>query len=53
MEEFKLVEPKISRDVFNYISIENSVSSKNSYGGTNINQVIKAIKRAKKKSNAG
>ena len=53
LEEFKLVEPKISRDVFNYISIENSVSSKNSYGGTNINQVIKAIKRAKKKSNAG
>ena len=49
LEEFKLVEPKISKDIFNYVSIENSVSSKNSYGGTNINQVIRAIKRAKTK----
>ena len=49
LQEFKLVEPKISKDVFNYVSLENSVSGKNSYGGTNINQVLKAIKRAKKK----
>ena len=49
LEEFRLVEPKISRDIFNYVSLENSVSRKNSYGGTNINQVLKAIKRAKKK----
>ena len=49
LEEFRLVEPKISKDIFNYVSLENSVLSKNSYGGTNINQVIKAIKRAKKK----
>ena len=49
LQEFKLVEPKISKDIFNYVSLENSVSSKNSYGGTNINQVLKAIKRAKKK----
>ena len=49
LEEFKLVEPKISKDIFNYVSLENSVSRKNSYGGTNINQVLKALKRAKKK----
>ncbi len=49
LQEFKLVEPKISKDIFNYVSLENSVSGKNSYGGTNINQVLKAIKRAKKK----
>ena len=50
MQEFKLVEPKISKDIFNYVSLENSVSGKNSYGGTNIKQVLKAIKRAKKKN---
>ena len=49
LQEFKLVEPKISKDIFNYVSLENSVSGKNSYGGTNIKQVLKAIKRAKKK----
>jgi len=49
LEEFRLVEPKISKDIFNYVSLESSVSRKNSYGGTNINQVLKAIKRAKKK----
>ena len=49
LQEFKLVEPKINKDIFNYVSLENSISSKNSYGGTNINQVLKAIKRAKKK----
>ena len=49
LQEFKLVEPKISKDIFNYVSIENSVNGKKSYGGTNIKQVLKAIKRAKKK----
>ena len=49
LQEFKLIEPKISKDIFNYVSLENSVSGKNSYGGTNIKQVLKAIKRAKKK----
>ena len=49
LEEFRLVEPQISKDIFNYVSLESSVSRKNSYGGTNINQVLKAIKRAKKK----
>ncbi len=49
LKEFKTIEPKINKDIFNYVSIENSVARKNSYGGTNINQVIKAIKRAKKK----
>ncbi len=49
LEEFRSVEPKISKDIYNYVSLESSISRKNSYGGTNINQVLKAIKRAKKK----
>ena len=46
--ELKSIEPKINEYIFNYLSIENSISKKKSYGGTEFNQ-IKAIKRAKKK----
>ena len=47
--ELKSIEPKINEDIFNYLSIENSISKKKSYGGTEFNQIKKAIKRAKKK----
>ena len=49
LQELRLVEPKINEDIFNYLSIESSVSKKKSYGGTDFSQVTKAIKRAKKK----
>ena len=49
LKELQQVEPKINSDVFNYLSLESSVSQKHSYGGTNINEVKKAIKRAKRK----
>ncbi len=47
--ELKSIEPKINEDIFNYLSIESSISKKKSYGGTEFNQIKKAIKRAKKK----
>ena len=49
LEDLKLVEPKITKDIYNYLSIESSVSKKKSYGGTSLSEVRKAIKRAKRK----
>ncbi len=49
LEELKSVEPKITNDIFNYLSIESSISNKKSYGGTNFKQIKLAIKRAKSK----
>jgi argininosuccinate lyase len=49
LEELKSVESKINEDIFNYLSIESSISKKKSYGGTEFSQIRQAIKRAKKK----
>ncbi len=49
LEELKSIEPKINDDIFNYLSIESSISKKKSYGGTEHTQIKKAIRRAKKK----
>ncbi len=49
LQDLKDVEPKITQDVFNYLSIESSVAKKKSYGGTSLAEVKRAIKRAKKK----
>ena len=43
------VEPKITKDVYNYLSPKSSVDQKKSYGGTATFQVRSAITRAKKK----
>ncbi|MFL2660976.1 MAG: argininosuccinate lyase [Alphaproteobacteria bacterium] len=49
LDDLKLIEPKINNKIYEYLSIESSVSKKQSYGGTDFNQVKKAINRAKKK----
>ena len=49
LDELKSIEPKINKHIHEYLSIESSVSKKQSYGGTDFNQVKKAINRAKKK----
>ncbi len=49
IEELKSIEPKITNDIFNYLSIDSSVSNKKSYGGTDFKQIKMAIKRAKRK----
>ena len=43
------VEPKITKDVYNYLSPISSVNQKKSFGGTATSQVKSAIIRAKKK----
>ena len=43
------VEPKITKDVYNYLSPKCSVDQKKSFGGTATSQVKSAITRAKKK----
>ncbi len=49
LQDLKRIEPKITKDIFNFLSIERSVSNKKSYGGTSSSEVKEAIKRAKKK----
>ncbi|MEE2695319.1 MAG: argininosuccinate lyase [Pseudomonadota bacterium] len=49
LDELKTIEPNITKDVFDVLSVENSISRKKSYGGTDFEQVKKAIKRAKRK----
>lgn len=34
LEEMQKIEPKITKDIFNVLSVENSVKSRTSYGGT-------------------
>ncbi len=46
---FKSIEPRIDKSIFKFLSPENSVNSKASFGGTGFNQIKKAIKRARKK----
>ena len=49
LDDFKRIEPKINKDVYDIILPKKSISNKKSYGGTSLKQVITAIKRAKKK----
>ena len=47
LKELKLIEPKISEDIFPYLQLKTSVKNKKSYGGTSFTEIKKAIKRAK------
>ena len=47
--ELQKFSPSISDDVFNILSVEGSVASKNTYGGTSPFQVIAQIKLAKER----
>ncbi len=49
LDDFKRIEPKINKDVYDIILPKKSISNKKSYGGTSLKQVVMAIKRAKKK----
>lgn len=48
LADMQSVEPQINQDIFNVLGVENSVSSRISYGGTAPNNVLKAAKQAKK-----
>ncbi len=47
LSEMQEIEPKITQDIFNVLSVQNSVNSRNSYGGTSLNEVKKSIEKAK------
>ena len=47
LKEMQEVEPRITDDIFNVLSVENSVASRKSHGGTAPSEVRKAILHAK------
>lgn len=49
LEDMQKIEPKITDGILKVLSVENSVKSRTSYGGTSPENVEKAIKEAKKK----
>tara|TARA_R110002096_G_scaffold257381_1_gene450957 strand:- start:311052 stop:312455 length:1404 start_codon:yes stop_codon:yes gene_type:complete len=49
LTEMQSIEPKITDDVFSVLSVENSVSSRVSYGGTAPAQVLEQVTLAKKR----
>jgi len=49
IDSFKSIEKKINNNVFKVLSVENSVKSKISYGGTSPKEVLKQIKNAKRR----
>jgi argininosuccinate lyase len=51
LKEMQKVEPKISDKIFDILKIENSVASRESYGGTAFSEIKKQIEIAKNKIN--
>ncbi len=49
LKDMQSIEPKIKQNIFNVLSVENSVKSRVSYGGTAPDNVKKAITEAKKR----
>ena len=49
LEEMQSIEPLITEDVFNVLSVENSVKSRVSFGGTAPLEVLKQVKFARKR----
>lgn len=49
LKELQKVEPRLTQSVFEVLSVEHSVKSRESYGGTAPKRVKEAIKRARKK----
>ncbi|MBV52151.1 MAG: argininosuccinate lyase [Nitrospinaceae bacterium] len=49
LKELKKISPKFNADVFDHITLENSVQKKNVYGGTAKKQVLAQIARLEKK----
>ncbi len=49
LTDLKKIVPNITKEIFNNISVEDSVKNKKSFGGTGFEQVKKAIQKAKLK----
>ncbi|MBL4602378.1 MAG: argininosuccinate lyase [Emcibacteraceae bacterium] len=49
LEEMQQVEPKITKEVFNVLSVESSVGSRVSFGGTAPSEVLKQVALAKER----
>ena len=49
LKELKKIIPNITKEIFNNISVKDSVKNKKSFGGTGFEQVKKAIQKAKLK----
>ena len=49
LDLYKKIDKRINKNVYNVLSIENSVKNKFSYGGTAPKEVLKQIKNAKKR----
>ena len=52
LSDLTKVEPKINKNVFKILSPENSIESKNSFGGTALKEIKKQIRFWKRKLNA-
>lgn len=48
LEELQTLEPRITKDIFEVLTVEKSVASRKSYGGTSPERVVEAVKQAKK-----
>ncbi len=48
LEEMQKIESRITKDIYEVLSVENSIKSRISYGSTSINEVKNKIKNAKK-----
>jgi argininosuccinate lyase len=48
LEEFKKIEPKLSKDVLKVFDLKKSVNSKKSYGGTSFDNIKKMIVKYRK-----
>ena len=48
LKEMQKIEPKITKNIFEVLTVENSVNSRQSFGGTSPIVVSTAIKQAKK-----
>ena len=48
LKEMQKIEPKITKEIYQVLTVENSVNSRNSYGGTSLKAIREAIKNAKK-----
>jgi len=48
LSDMQKIEPRITKEIFNYLDVKNSVKSRNSYGGTSPSQVKIQLETAKK-----
>ena len=48
LEELKLIEPKLTKDVLMIFDLKNSIKSKKSYGGTSFENIKRMIKKYKR-----